>query len=134
MTTLTSVLNYGALISLSCCNAVLQIAGGSLCADISTQPDWPACAPDGSVAQADVRSRLLKHGRVTRLTVSQDGAGDQAVAYVHVADDEVCLWPGPNERGRLRCGSMEVSGGRLYIVEAGGQQRRQVERIDWQPG
>jgi hypothetical protein len=134
MTTLTSVLNYGALISLSCCNAVLQIAGGSVCADFSAQPDWPACAPDGVVAQADVRSKLLKSGRVTRLTVAEDGAGSQAIAYVHVADDEVCLWPGPNEGSRSRCGSMEVSGGRLYMVEADGQHRRQVERIDWQPG
>ncbi len=33
MTTLTSALNFGALITLSCCNAVLQIAAVPSCSD-----------------------------------------------------------------------------------------------------
>ena len=80
MTTLTSVLNYGALISLSCCNAVLQIAGGSLCADFSMQPDWPACAHGSVVAQADSRGRSSEGRRVAQATARDEGARSPAAA------------------------------------------------------
>ena len=50
MNTLTSVLNYGALIALSCCNAMLQIAAAPSCSDSARDSQWPSCAPDGSIA------------------------------------------------------------------------------------
>ena len=58
MTTLTSALNYGALITLSCCNAVLQIAAAPACSDPAQDSSWLACAPGGAQGESELRRKL----------------------------------------------------------------------------
>ena len=58
MTTLTSALNYGALITLSCCNAVLQIAAAPACGDSAQDSSWLACAPGGAQGESELRRKL----------------------------------------------------------------------------
>jgi hypothetical protein len=41
MNALTSTLNYGALIALSCCNALLQIAATPACSESESDPANP---------------------------------------------------------------------------------------------
>jgi hypothetical protein len=62
MTTLTSVLNYGALITLSCCNAVLQVAGSSACKDNAAEAAWLSCAHRQAPVRAQPHWRHATHG------------------------------------------------------------------------
>jgi hypothetical protein len=59
MNALTSTLNYGALIALSCCNALLQIAATPACSESESDPGWPSCAADGAVLTDELSGRLL---------------------------------------------------------------------------
>ena len=56
MTNLTSALNFGALITLSCCNAVLQIAAVPSCSDGAA---WGGRTCDAAGAIAEAEPRLL---------------------------------------------------------------------------
>lgn len=153
MTTLHSVLNYGAFITLSCCNAVLQIAAAPPCSDPAIDPGWPACAADGSVPATDLRRQLFKPGRVTRLVLAPDNAGTRFVADFHgdgrleggppggdnvgrewqIDGDRVCLSYDPGYRPQPECGAFEIYRGRLYLVEGEGQ-RKPVDSIEWRAG
>jgi hypothetical protein len=101
MTNLTSALNYGALITLSCCNAVLQIAAAPACSD-PQDSNWPACAPGGDNVGRDWR----------------------------IDGDRVCLNYDPGYRSQPECGAFEVLRGRLYMVEPEGR-RKPVDSIEW---
>jgi hypothetical protein len=156
MNTLTSTLNYGALIALSCCNAALQIAAAPSCSESGPDPGWPACAADGVVVGDELRGRLFKPGQVTRIVLAdeagarvpvrddrlvaqlhQDGRRDGARAGSgnvgrewHLDGDRLCLKFDPNYRGQPECGWFEVARGKLFLVGGEGR-RRAVDGIDW---
>lgn len=71
MTNLTSALNFGALITLSCCNAVLQIAAVPSCSDWAGW-DWQACATAGAVAEAESRLPRSRRDRRSRMVRAVD--------------------------------------------------------------
>lgn len=154
MNTLTSALNYGALIALSCCNAALQIAAAPSCSDAASDSGWPSCAADGAVAGADLRNRLFRPGQVTRIVVAEGAGGganqpDRLVASFHgdgrlegslggggnvgrhwrIDGDRVCLKFDPSFRSQPECSAVEVARGKLYLVE--GNDRKAVDRIEW---
>lgn len=156
MTTLTSALNYGALITLSCCNAVLQIAAAPACTDPAQDSNWPACAPDGALGETDLRHRLFRPGRTTRMVLAERigpggvSGGDQFVAQFHgdgkldgapvggdnvgrdwqIEGDRVCLHFDPGYRSQPECGGFEVLRGKLFLVEGEGR-RKPVDSIEW---
>lgn len=154
MTTLTSALNYGALITLSCCNAVLQIVLAPTCTDPAQDSSWPACAPDGALGETDLRRRLLRPDRTARMVLAgptgADGAG-RFIAQFHgdgkldggaaggdnvgrdwqVDGDRVCLHDDPGNRSQPECGVFEVASDKLYLVEAQGR-RKSVDSVEWQ--
>ena len=159
MTTLTSALNYGALITLSCCNAVLQIAAAPVCTDPAHDANWPACAPDGALGESDLRRKVFRPGRTTRMILAErngsDGdaeSGARFVAQFHddgklegaasggdnvgrewrVDGDRVCLHYDPGYRSQPECGVFEVLRGKLYLVEAEGD-RKPVDSVEWRP-
>lgn len=157
MTTLTSALNYGALITLSCCNAVLQIAAAPVCTDPAHDANWPACAPDGALGETDLRRKLFRPGRTTRMVLAEriggDGdSGSRFVAQFHgdgklesgasggdnvgrdwrIDGDRVCLNFDPGYRSQPECGAFEVLRGKLYLVEAEGH-RKPVDSVEWRP-
>ncbi len=109
MSTLTSALNYGALITLSCCNAVLQIAAAPAC-DSAQDAGWPACVPDGKLDG-------------TRL------GGDDAGRQWNIDGDRVCLRYDPGHHSQPECAAFEVFRGKLYLVENEGR-RKPVDRIE----
>ena len=155
MTTLTSALNYGALITLSCCNAVLQIAAAPAC-DPAQDSGWPACAPDGALGEAELRRKLFQPGRTTRMVLAEGtgasaaGDGIRFVAQFHgdgklegapvggdnvgrewtIDGDRVCLRYDPGYRSQPECAAFEVFRGKLYLVEDEGR-RKPVDRIEW---
>ena len=156
MTTLTSALNYGALITLSCCNAVLQIAAAPMCADPAQDSSWPACAPDGALGETDLRRKLFRPGATTRMVLAdRAGArGDDAGRFVaqfesdgkleggaiggdnvgrgwRIDGDRVCLQYDPGYRTQPECGAFEVLRGKLYLVEDEGR-RKSVDSLEWQ--
>ena len=127
MTTLSSALNYGALIALSCCNAVLQIAAAPVCTDPPQDANWPACAPDGALGESDLRRKVFRAGRTTRMvlaerTSSDTDSGTRFVAQFHgdgkfesdalggdnvgrdwrIDGDRVCLHYDPSVEWRLQ--------------------------------
>lgn len=112
MTSLTSALNYGALITLSCCNAVLQIAAAPACTDPAQDSAWPSCAPDGALAGTAPTS------------------GDNAGREWQIDGDRACLRYDPGFRSQPECGGFEVQRGKLYLVEPGGR-RKPVDSIEW---
>jgi hypothetical protein len=63
MTTLTSALNYGALITLSCCNAVLQIAAAPACTEAVPDSNWLACVPEVVRGDSERPRKLLRPDR-----------------------------------------------------------------------
>jgi hypothetical protein len=150
MTRLTSALNYGALITLSCCNAVLQIAAAPSCNDPTADANWPSCAPDGSIAEADLRRQLFKPGTVTRMVMEKDTGGGHLVADFYgdgrlatappggdnvgrewqIDGDRVCLRYDPGYRSQPECGAFEVHRGKLYLVQSAGL-RKAVDSIEW---
>ena len=159
MTTLTSALNYGALITLSCCNAVLQIAAAPVCTDPAHDANWPACAPDGALGESDLRRKVFRPGRTTRMILAEriggDGnaeSGSRFVAQFHgdgklegaalggdnvgrewrVDGDRVCMHYDPGYRSQPECGVFEVLRGKLYLVEAEGG-RKPVDSVEWRP-
>ena len=159
MTTLTSALNYGALITLSCCNAVLQIAAAPVCADPAHDANWPACAPDGALGESDLRRKVFRPGRTTRMILAERNGGDgnaesgsRFVAQFHgdgklegaapggdnvgrewrVDGDRVCMHYDPGYRSQPECGVFEVLRGKLYLVEAEGG-RKPVDSVEWRP-
>jgi hypothetical protein len=155
MTTLTSALNYGALITLSCCNAVLQIAAAPACTDPAQDSAWPACAPDGALAETDLRRKLFRSGKTTRMVLAERAGDDRGaarfVAQFHgdgkleggapggdnvgrewsIDGDRICLHYDPGYRSEPECGAFEVLRGKLYLVEAEGA-RKPVDSIEWQ--
>lgn len=154
MTTLTSALNYGALITLSCCNAVLQIAAAPACADPAQDSAWPACAPDGALGESDLRRKLFRPGATTRMVLAERAEGEggsRFVAQFHgdgkleggavggdnvgrdwrIDGDRVCLQYDPGYRSQPECGAFEVLRGKLYLVEAEGR-RMPVDSLEWQ--
>lgn len=156
MNTLTSTLNYGALIALSCCNAVLQIAAAPACPESMLDAGWPSCAADGSIGGAELRARLFRPGQVTQLILADGPASVEAdpqqrlVARFHddgrfegargghrnvgqkwqLQGDRLCLKFDPSYRSQPECGWFEVARGRLFLVEGEGL-RRAVDSIDW---
>ncbi len=154
MTTLTSALNYGALITLSCCNAVLQIAAAPACNEPASETSWPACAPDGALGETDLRRKLFRPGATTRMVLSERaGAGgdsDRFIAQFHgdgkleggavggdnvgrdwqIDGDRVCLHYDPGYRSQPECGAFEVLRGKLYLVQAEGR-RKPVDSVEW---
>jgi hypothetical protein len=153
MTNLTSALNYGALITLSCCNAVLQIAAAPACPDPAQDSNWPACAPDGALGETDLRRKLFRPGGTTRMVLAErNGGGSRFVAQFHgdgkfeggavggdnvgrdwrIDGDRVCLQYDPGYRSQPECGAFEVSRGKLYLVEAEGG-RKPVDGLEWRP-
>lgn len=155
MNTLTSALNYGALIALSCCNAALQIAAAPACSDSGPDSGWPSCAADGAVGGDELRSRLFKPGQVTRLVLAErpmpgtahgvdglvaqfhdDGRlegvrGDRNVGQQwQLQGDRLCLKFDPSYLSQPECGWFEVARGKLFLVEGEGL-RRAVDGIDW---
>jgi hypothetical protein len=155
MTTLTSALNYGALITLSCCNAVLQIAAAPACTDPAQDSNWPACAPDGALGETDLRRKLFRPGRTTRMVLAErtGGDGDSGTPFVaqfhgdgkleggalggdnvgrdwRIDGDRVCLHYDPGYRSQPECGAFEVLRGKLYLVEAEGL-RKPVDSLEW---
>ncbi|MFC5498675.1 hypothetical protein ACFPOE_14100 [Caenimonas terrae] len=156
MTTLTSALNYGALITLSCCNAVLQIAAAPVCADPAQDSSWPACAPDGVLGETELRRKLFRPGRTTRMVLAEragaagadgdgrfvarfhgDGkleggaaGGDNVARGWRIDGGRVCLDYDPGYRSQPECGAFEVLRGRLYLVEDEGQ-RKPVDSVEW---
>lgn len=158
MTTLTSALNYGALITLSCCNAVLQIAVAPACGDLAQDSNWPSCAPDGALGETDLRRKLFRPGRVTRMVLAEragangDSGGSRFVAQFHgdgkleggavggdnvgrdwqIDGDRVCLHYDPGYRSQPECGAFEVLRGKLYLIEAQGR-RKSVDSVEWRP-
>ena len=156
MTNLTSALNYGALITLSCCNAVLQIAAAPACSDPAQDSAWPACAPDGVLGENDLRRRLFRPGRTTRMVLAEraGGSDEGGVRFVaqfhgdgklegaadggdnvgrdwHIHGDRVCLNYDPGYRSQPECGGFEVLRGKLYLVEEG--RRKPVDSVEWRP-
>lgn len=155
MTTLTSALNYGALITLSCCNAVLQIAAAPGCTDPAQDANWPACAPDGALGETDLRRKLFRSGRTTRMVLSERIGGDSGSRFVaqfhgdgklegvasggdnvgrdwRIDGDRVCLHYDPGYRSQPECGAFEVLRGKLYLVGAEGR-RKPVDSVEWRP-
>ena len=154
MTNLTSVLNYGALITLSCCNAVLQIAAAPACIDPAQESNWPSCAPDGALGESELRRKLFRPGRTTRMVLAdRAGAandGGRFVAQFHgdgkleggaiggdnvgrdwqIDGDRVCLNFDPGYRSQPECGAFEVLRGKLYLVEGEGR-RKPVDSLEW---
>lgn len=154
MSTLTSALNYGALITLSCCNAVLQIAAAPACTDPAQDSGWPACAPDGALGASELRRKLLRPDRTTRMVLGEragaGGPGSRFVADFHgdgkleggapggdnvgrdwqINGDRVCLHYDPGYRSQPECGGFEVLRGKLYLVEDEGR-RKPVDSIEW---
>jgi hypothetical protein len=152
MSTLTSSLNYGALIALSCCNAVLQIAIVPACKDPALDSSWPACAPDGVLGESELRDKLFRSDRITRMVLASGGAADGGglVARFHgdgklesapagggnvgrewrIAGGRVCLEFDPGYRSQPECGAFEVYRGKLYLVESAGL-RKAVDSIQW---
>ena len=153
MTNLTSALNYGALITLSCCNAVLQIAAAPACTD-PQDSNWPACAPDGALGESDLRRKLFRPGRTTRMVLAEriGGSADSSrrfVAQFHgdgkleggasggdnvgrdwrIDGDRVCL-SSPVDDSQPECAAFEVLRGKLYMVEAEGL-RKAVDSVEW---
>jgi hypothetical protein len=152
MTNLTSALNYGALITLSCCNAVLQIAAAPACSD-PQDSNWPACAPDGALGETELRRKLFRPDRTTRIVLAERTGADEGrrfVAQFHgdgkleggapggdnvgrdwrIDGDRVCLNYDPGYRSQPECGAFEVLRGRLYMVEPEGR-RKPVDSIEW---
>lgn len=150
MNTLTSVLNYGALIALSCCNAVLQIAAAPACSDPARDSQWPSCAPDGSIDGAELRRHVFRPGAVTRMVMGSGSRDGRVVARFHgdgrletsgaggdnvgrdwqIDGDRVCLHYDPGYRSQPECGAFEVWRGKLYLVEAEGA-RKPVDSVEW---
>ena len=150
MNTLTSVLNYGALIALSCCNAVLQIAAAPSCGDPARDSQWPSCAPDGSIPEADLRRQLFRPGAVTRMVMASESRTGRVVAQFHgdgrletssaggdnvgrewqIDGGRVCLRYDPGHRSQPECGAFEVHRGKLYLVEGEGV-RKPVDSVEW---
>ena len=114
MTTLTSALNYGALITLSCCNAVLQIAAAPACGDPAQDSNWLACVPDGTLGETDLRRKLLRPG-------TSKPQGERA-----------CLHDDPGDRSQPDCGAFQVLRGNLSAVETE-RRRKPVDRLEWRP-
>lgn len=134
MTTLTSALNYGALITLSCCNAVLQIAAAPACSDPAQDASWPTCAPDGALGETELRRKLFRPGGTTRMVLAERvGAnGDNVGRDWQIDGDRVCLHYDPGYRGQPECGAFEVLRGQLYLVDAEGR-RKPVDSVEWRP-
>lgn len=148
MTTLTSALNYGALITLSCCNAVLQIAAAPACIDPAQESNWPSCAPDGALGETDLRRKLFRPGGSTRMVLADGGSrfvtefhgdgklegaaagGDNVGRDWQIDGDRVCLRYDPGYRSQPECGVFEVLRGKLYLVEAQGR-RKPVDSVEW---
>jgi hypothetical protein len=148
MTTLTSALNYGALITLSCCNAVLQIAAAPACIDPAQESNWPSCAPDGALGETDLRRKLFRPGASTRMVLADGGSrfgiefhgdgklegaaagGDNVGRDWQIDGDRVCLHYDPGYRSQPECGVFEVLRGKLYLVEAQGR-RKPVDSVEW---
>jgi hypothetical protein len=153
VSTLTSSLSYGALIALSCCNAVLQIAVVPACKDPARDSTWPACAPDGVLGESELRDKLFRSDRITRMVLASGGDasdGGGLVARFHgdgklesapagggnvgrewrIAGDRVCLEFDPGYRSRPECGGFEIVRGKLYLVEDEGR-RKPVDSIEW---
>lgn len=156
MTTLTSALNYGALITLSCCCAVLQIAAAPACTDPAQDSNWPACAPDGVLGESELRRKLFRPGGTTRMVLADrvgagpDSGGTPFVAQFHgdgrlegaaaggdnvgrdwrIEGDRVCLHFDPGYRSQPECGGFEVFRGKLFLIESEGL-RKSVDSIEW---
>jgi hypothetical protein len=153
MTTLTSALNYGALITLSCCNAVLQIAAAPACFDPAQDSNWPSCAPDGALGESDLRRKLFRPGRTTRMVLADRSGADNGPRFVaqfhgdgkleggrpggdnvgrdwQIDGDRVCLNFDPGYRSQPECGAFEVLRGKLYLVEGEGR-RKPVDSLEW---
>jgi hypothetical protein len=96
MTTLTSALNYGALITLSCCNAVLQIAAAPACTEPAQDSGWLACASDDTRADGGWPRKLLRP--------------DRAVLVDRIDGGRVCPDNLPGDRGQRACGAHSVRG------------------------
>lgn len=150
MTTLTSALNYGAVITLSCCNAVLQIAAAPACIDPAQDSNWPCSAPDGTLGETDLRRKLFGPGSTTRMVLADGGnrfitefhgdgklegaatGGDNVGRDWQIDGDRVCLNCDPGYRSEPECGVFEVIRGKLYLVEAEGR-RKPVDSVEWRP-
>ena len=94
MTTLTSALNYGALITLSCCNAVLQIAAAPACTDPAQDSSWLACTPDDARRDSGWPRKLLRP--------------DSAVLVDRIDGGRVCPDRAPGDRSQRACGARPV--------------------------
>ena len=128
MTNLTSALNYGALITLSCCNAVLQIAAAPACTD-PQDSNWPACAPDGALGESELRRKLFRADRTTRMVLAERIGGDDVGRDWRIDGDRVCL-SSPVYGSQPECGAFEVLRGKLYMVDGEGR-RKPVDSVEW---